>query len=133
MLKRLASREVIRFLLAGGFAAAANIGSRMIFSLYMSFELSIILAYCVGLSVAFTLMHRFVFERSERSLNTQLLRFIAVNLAALVQIFIISWGLNLLFMQLTDNDLLSETAAHTIGVLVPAFTSYLAHKYFTFR
>ena len=77
--------QFFRFLVAGGIAALANILSRMLFSAYMDLAAAVVLAYCVGMAVAFVLMRAQVFPRSEARLVRQVAIFVGVNLAAVLQ------------------------------------------------
>ena len=128
-----ADPQFVRFVLAGGIAAAANFGSRFVFSYWVNYELAIILAYLVGMVVAFTLMRGHVFNAKDKALFPQINKFIGVNILAVLQTLIISvllarWGLPAL--GIADN---AEAIAHFVGVLVPVITSYLGHKFLTFR
>ncbi|ALM85286.1 GtrA family protein [Bordetella sp. N] len=121
-----------RFLLAGGIAAGANYGSRFIFSLWLPYAWAIVCAYIVGMIVAFLLMRSFVFEASGRDLGAQIIKFVAINMLAVLQTLIISLVLvRWVFgpMGITH----AEAIAHLIGVLFPVATSYLGHKMATFR
>lgn len=120
-------------MLVGAIAAAANIGSRIFFSQFINFEYAIVLAYLVGMAIAFALSRHFVFDGSENRIEGQIARFIIINLIALVQIWIISVGLADYVFPFIEFTWRPELVAHTIGVLSPVITSYLGHKHFTFR
>lgn len=116
--------QFIRFLLAGGIAAGANFGSRFFFSLFVGYKSAIVMAYGIGMLTAFLLMRGHVFEATGKALAPQLLKFAGINLLAILQTLIISVVLA---------HYVSEAAAHLVGVLVPAITSYFGHKLLTFR
>lgn len=125
----------LKFLLVGGTAALVSIIARFLLSLTMAYTLSIILAHMLGMVVAFTLNRRFVFKDSQRKTHQQIYDFTLVNLYALLQTLLLSlllarWLLPAL--GLTDLQL-GETVAHICAVGFTAFTSYLGHKYLTFR
>ncbi len=126
-------KQILKFLIAGGAAALANIGTRVIFSNFFSYEISILLSFLVGLTTGFILMKKYVFDLSKKSLITQIVRYVLVNLAALLQTFLISIYLNNFLLIYFNNNNLTEIAAHSIGVIFPVFTSYFAHKIFTFK
>jgi putative flippase GtrA len=125
--------QFVRFLLAGGVAAAANYGSRFLFSRWVGYEQAIVLAYLVGMFAAFLLMRGHVFEAKGKVLAPQVVKFVGVNFLAVLQTLIISvvlarwvlpaWGV-------IDH---AEALAHLVGVLIPVVTSYFGHKLFTFR
>lgn len=125
--------QFVRFLVAGGIAAAANFGSRFVFSHWLVYGVSILLAYLVGMTVAFVLMRQHVFTTSKGLLSSQISKFAAVNLLAVVQTLVISlvlarWVLPAL--GLIDHV---EAVAHLAGVLVPVVTSYYGHRLLTFK
>jgi putative flippase GtrA len=130
---RLQLAPFVRFVIVGGFAALVNILMRIIFSQLVSFELAVALAFPFGLTTAYLLSRRFVFESSEDSVSAQYVRFTIVNLLALLQVWVLSVGLaNWLFPKL-GFTWYAELIAHITGVLSPVVTSYYGHKFFTFR
>ena len=125
-------RQFIAFVAAGGIAAAVNIGSRIIFSLVLRYEIAILVAYLCGMTVAYSLNRMFVFEASGRGMPSEYVRFALVNLLAAAQVWIVSVGLARLIFPAVGFAWHAETVAHVIGVLVPVVTSYLGHKHFSF-
>jgi putative flippase GtrA len=127
------TREFPLFIAAGGIAAAANWGSRFLFSRWMPFELAVVAAYVVGMCVAFVLMRAFVFAAGEKAVAVQAGRFAIVNVVALAQTWLVSvilasWALPALGVR--DH---AEAIAHLAGVMVPVVTSYFGHRMYTFR
>lgn len=125
--------QFFRFLVAGGIAALANILSRMLFSQFMDLAAAVVLAYCVGMLVAFVLMRSRVFPPSNAPVGRQAAIFVAVNLAAVVQTLAVTlllarWLLPALGMQQGV-----DTIAHVVAVCVPVVTSYFGHKHGSFR
>ncbi len=122
----------VRFLVSGGVAAAANYGSRFLFSEYVRFEYAVILAYLVGMLTAFLLMRQFVFEGHDGVVRRQVFWFTVVNGVALLQTFVVSVALAWLLPRagLRENV---EAMAHLAGVLTPVFTSYFGHRHLSFR
>jgi hypothetical protein len=64
--------------------------------------------------------------------------FVFINLLALAQ----TWGLSLYLVELLPEYIamdslgrteLVEAIAHGAGIILPVFTSYIGHKYLTFR
>jgi putative flippase GtrA len=128
------TNEFLRFLIAGGVAAGANFGSRFIFSLFLSYALSVFFAYLVGMLVAFILMRRHVFKANNGRLALQIVKFVTVNAVALLQTLIISLVLaRWLLPPFGIAGEHAEALAHLIGVSVPVVTSYLGHKFLTFQ
>ncbi len=127
------SSQFIRFLVAGGIAAAANYGSRFLFSIWLSYGPAIVLAYLVGMSVAFVLMRQHVFSAAGGALGPQVAKFVAVNLLAVIQTLIISFVLARWILPSLGVVTHAEAIAHLAGVLVPVATSYFGHRMLTFK
>jgi putative flippase GtrA len=121
------------FLVAGGIAAAANYGSRFGFSAWFSYPVAIVLAYLVGMVVAFLLMRQYVFEGGGKPLGPQVLRFMLVNAAAVLQTLIVSLVLARWLLPLLGVTQHVEAIAHAVGVAVPVVTSYFGHRLATFK
>ena len=124
--------QFVRFLLAGGVAAAANYGSRFVFSTWLPYGPAIACAYVVGMMVAFTLMRRYVFLAGGRPLAPQVVRFAAVNALALLQTLAVSLLLEPWLQPLAGAQR-AQALAHLVGVAVPVVTSFLGHRHATFR
>lgn len=125
--------QFILFLVSGGIAAAANWGSRFLFSLWMPFEAAVVFAFMVGLVTGFVLMRAFVFAGAGRPIAPQAGRYLVVNAAALAQTLAVSvilarWALPAMGVQEH-----AEAIGHLVGVLFPVVTSYFAHRMYTFR
>ena len=133
MIKIFKSRQFLIFLITGGIAALANFGSRFLFSEYVSFGYAVILAYLVGMVTAFVLAKLFVFEQSQHSAKKEFFYFTLVNLLAIVQTYTISVGLALYLLPSVGFSLYPEATAHAIGVGFPVFTSFIGHKYLSFK
>lgn len=138
MAGNLLDNRVVRFLLAGGFAALINFSSRFFYSLFVDFSTAVVLAFITGLTTGYILNKLFVFTTSGNTIAREVGWFIFINMLALAQ----TWGLSVYLAQVLP-DLLPESIsrrgevadamAHGAGVLLPVFTSYIGHKYLTFR
>lgn len=124
--------QFARFLVTGGIAAAANIGSRYIFNLVMPFEVAIVVAYLIGMTTAYVLAKLFVFDPSGRSAVDEFKRFAIVNVFALALVWVISVGLARGLFPAIGFTWHAADLAHVIGVLAPAVSSYIGHKRYTF-
>ena len=127
------SSQFMRFLIAGGIAATANFGSRFIFSLFFDYGIAILLAYLVGMLVAFLLMRRHVFDAANGAIVSQAAKFVGVNFLAVLQTLIISLLLARWVFPNIGIIVYAEALAHLVGVVVPMVTSYFGHKFLTFR
>jgi putative flippase GtrA len=123
----------ILFLVVGGVAGAANIAARLLFNNVFSYKWAVLLAFPVGLFVAFVLNRTLVFRNSRRSVMSSSWRFILVNIIALLQVWLISIGLARLLFPWIGFVFHAELVAHVIAVGSPAMISFLAHKHFSFR
>lgn len=124
--------EFLQFLFVGGIAAGINFISRIGFSEFMSYRVSIILAYIVGMIVAFTLFKHFVFEKSGRHYIGEVKDFTIVNILGIIQVWFISVGLAEYYFLYIDFTYYSNEIAHFIGLCIPAISSYFGHKHFSF-
>lgn len=122
-----------RFLVAGGTAAAANYGSRFIFSLWLSYEWAIVLAFLVGLAIGFLLMRAYVFNAQNGALWPQVAKFLVVNLFALLQTLLVSVVVARWLLPVKEVAPHAEALGHLAGVLVPTVTSYFGHRLATFK
>ena len=133
MIKQFFSHQFLLFLLTGGTAAAVNFGSRILYSVWLSFSYAVILAYLTGMVTAFVLAKLFVFKTSQQSMQRSAVFFALVNLVAVAQ----TWGISMLLLYVVfpawGFTYYAAECAHAIGVVVPVFTSYLGHKRWSFK
>ena len=124
--------QFLKFLVTGGIAALVNLISRYALNHIMSFETAVALAYTLGMATAYLLARRFVFEASGRSVASEVRRFVLVNLVALGFVWLISVGLARIVFPALGFTWHAEDLAHLIGVLAPAVTSFVGHRFYTF-
>ncbi|MDR0457696.1 MAG: GtrA family protein [Burkholderiaceae bacterium] len=128
----LVSRRFLLFLLTGGFAAAVNWGSRMLYNLWMPYSAAIVAAYITGMLTAFALAKWFVFTQSRHSTARSVFYFTLVNLVAVIQTWAVSIGLAYWVFPWIGMHWHDRAIAHLAGVAVPVFTSYIGHKRWSF-
>ncbi|MFG6456934.1 GtrA family protein [Roseateles sp. BYS96W] len=133
MISAFGSRQFLIFMLTGGVAAGGNFGSRILFSQWMGYSAAIVLAYLVGMTMAFILARLFVFKDGSRSLHQSAMYFVLVNAVAVVQTWAVSVGLAHFLLPAMGVTRFVHEIAHAVGVVVPVFTSYLGHKHLSFR
>jgi putative flippase GtrA len=126
-------RQVLLFLFAGGIAAAANFGSRIALSQVMPYVPAVVLAYLIGMLTAFVLNRSLVFKDSTNSMHSQATWFVVINLFAIAQTLVISVLLARWLVHLSIPGDSAQTLAHAAGVAFPVFTSFVGHKYLSFR
>lgn len=132
MLRQFSTPQFRRFLVSGGVAAAVNLGSRAFYDLWMSYSLAIVLAYVTGMATAFALNRRFVFQSSTSEWSTSAGRFVIVNCLGLAQTWAVSLLMTSFVLPLLHVDRFRAGIAHFVGVAAPVFTSYAAHRLWTF-
>lgn len=98
----------------------------------MGYEAAVLIAYVIGMTVAFVLNRFFVFERSSDPTFHQFYRFCLVNAFAALQVFVISVSLaNVILPALHVTP--AELIGHIVGVISPVATSYFLHKKYSFK
>ncbi|NML30843.1 GtrA family protein [Paraburkholderia antibiotica] len=131
--RKRASPQFLKFLLAGGVAAAVNFGSRIVFNHWMPFSAAIVVAYIAGMITAFVLTKLFVFTDSERPTWQSAVFFTLVNIVAVLQTWAVSVVLAYYVLPWLNVSWHPKEIAHFVGVVVPVFTSYIGHKKLTFK
>ncbi|QMT59550.1 MULTISPECIES: GtrA family protein [unclassified Legionella] len=133
MIKAFKSKQFLAFIVAGAISVMVNFCSRILYNYEFSFSISIILAYITGMITSFILGKLFVFKNSQQTFLRSIMFFILVNLVGMVQVWLVSLFLaEHIFPELGIKSFPLETA-HAIGLIFPTFTTYLGHKFFTFR
>ena len=125
--------QFVRFLAAGGLAAAANILSRIGFSHWVALPVAVVLAYLVGMAVAFILMRSYVFPPGQAGLHRQVVVFALVNIAAVIQTLVVTLLLADIILPWAGVRSHVDLIAHGVGVCVPIVTSFIGHKRWSFR
>ena len=131
MIKLFFTYQFLKFITVGLTAAILHWVARYLLNTVFSFSVSIVLAYCFGMFVAFILNRLFVFPDSKAPFRLQANRFILIN----ASMFPIVWS----FSVITNNILLdldvpySQSIAHGLAVLLPSGITFLAYKLFSFK
>jgi putative flippase GtrA len=124
--------QFLKFLLAAGLSVPVNLGSRVLFSLMMPYELALVVSHLCGMLTAFLLTRRFVFERSGRRVSNELVRFTLVNVLSLVVTWVIAVGLLRLVFPRVGFDTHPELVAHIAGLGLASITSFYGHRRYSF-
>jgi putative flippase GtrA len=127
------STQFARFVVVGGFAALVNFLSRIAFSHFINYPAAIVAAYCIGIVTAYLLSRLFVFGASEKGPFREVTWFVGVNILGVLQTLAVSVALAWYVLPWLGVQQYREEVAHFVGVCVPVFTSYLGHKYLTFK
>lgn len=126
------SKKFSTFIVVGSVAAAVNFVSRIILNLWFGFEYSVVISYFLGLITCYVLSRKFVFFETDSSIVFSSIKFVFVNIVAIIQTYYVSIYLYLLLNKYTDWSY-SKELAHFCGICVPVITSYFGHKYFSFK
>ena len=126
-------KQFFLFILAGGTSAIINMLSRIILSIFLRFEFSILLAYLIGMIIAFFLSKKFVFNNPKKSNNKTFAAFALINLISVIQTFFISTLMRNWLITILDNLTIAELISHLCGLGILTFTSFFGHKYITFK
>ena len=125
--------QFIAFVATGSLAALANLISRYFLNLAMPFEAAVVLAYVVGMAVAFVLFQKVIFGNPGTSLRRRLIRFTQVNLVGMALAWLISTLMARLLLPSVGWTFHPFEVAHLIGVAAPTFSSYFLHRAYTYR
>lgn len=126
------SRQFLLFLLVGGVAALLHWLARIGFDVWFGYLTSIVLAYFVGLIVAFILNRVFVFPKSNRSMSFEISAFTIVNILAFPVVVAVSYvSSEMLLRHFLSLDL-ARLIGHGAGVISPVLVNFAAHKFWTF-
>ncbi len=133
MIEQFMTRQFMIFLLTGGTAAAVNFCTRIVYSQWLNFSTSVLLAYVTGMVTAYVLARMFVFRGSKQTLQLSMMFFVLVNLLAIAQTWTVSLLMAYCVLPAMNVDRFTLEIAHATGIIVPVFTSFLGHKYWSFR
>jgi len=133
MLQPFMSRQFVAFLLTGGTAALINFCTRIVYNNWMGFSAAVVLAYITGMVTAYVLARIFVFKASTQTLQRSMLLFALVNLLAIIQTWAVSLMMAYAALPALGVTRFTLEIAHAVGIVVPVFTSFWGHKYWSFR
>ena len=126
-------KQFFLFIIAGGTSAIINLLSRIVLSIFLSFEFSILISYLIGMIIAFLLFKKFVFVNTKKSNKNSLAAYSLINLISVIQTFFISTLMRNWLITILDNLTITELISHLTGLGILTFTSFLGHKYITFK
>ena len=132
MLKFFLTKEFLKFTIIGLLAAAINWYSRLAITDIATFEIAILIAYSIGMVVAFLLNRLFVFPKNRSPIKTQVSKFIIINLTFIPIVWLCTIGLNQWFIN-SYFHANSEDLAHAIALALPMLLTFLMYKFLVFR
>lgn len=132
-LQDLSQRPAIRFLLVGGSISLLNWTLRFVFSLFLDFQLAVVMAGCVAIIISYVAYRNLVFRTGTPLSVRSVTAFLFTNaVGLLVTVLIASGGLMLLRYRGLGGDL-AAGLSHALGILAGAAATYPLHKLVTFR
>mgnify|MGYP005989238823 CR=1 FL=1 len=124
--------QFTRFVIAGGIAALANLGSKVILQTVLGYNMSIIVAYLIGITVAYLTNIAFVFQSNINYRRVEIFTFFTYNLLMIPCVVFITTAFDAIFnyyFHTSEFYFLS----HLLGVSAPTIISFIFHKKITFR
>ncbi|MDZ4761017.1 MAG: GtrA family protein [Alphaproteobacteria bacterium] len=125
--------EFARFVATGSIAAVTNLVARYLLDIALPFETAVVLAYLIGMVVAFLMFQRLFFANPATPLRRRIVRFTLVNFLGLALAWAVSTVLARIVLPAIGWSFHPFEAAHFAGVAVPAFSSFFLHRSYTFR
>jgi putative flippase GtrA len=127
------TRQFGLFVAVGATAAVLHWLARYGLSHWLPFWLAVVLAYGVGMAVAFALNRAYVFPGSPRPLERQVRDFVLINLAFFPVVWAVSMGLAVYVLPWLGVPRWREEIAHAIAIGIPVVATFLLHKFITFK
>lgn len=132
MIRHFFTRQFLGFVAVGGTAALLHWLARIALSQWLPFSTAVVLAYAIGMLVAFLLNSFFVFRRSARPRARQARDFVIINLLSFPVVWLaaitLERGLRSLGMMHY-----TEALAHAIAISLPMLATFLIYKFYAFK
>lgn len=132
MIKYFLTKQFLGFLAVGGLAALLHWLTRLALSFWLPFSWAVIIAYAVGMTIAFLLNSYFIFPKSEKAKHIQARDFILVNLSFFPLVWLISVQTNN-WLKTAGVVNHSEELAHAFAISLPMVATFLIYKFFAFK
>jgi putative flippase GtrA len=104
----------------------------MVYDRFMPYSAAILVAYLTGMATAYLLARRYVFTDSLRGHGESTFRFAVVNAFGILQTWLVSIALGDHLLPAIGVTSHAHDLAHLVGVATPVFTSFIAHRRWTF-
>ena len=132
MLRHFFSKQFLGFLLVGVVAAFLHWWARILLSSFLTFSWAVIVAYGIGMIIAFLLNSYYVFPASVKPLPKQARDFFAINLAFFPAVWITSLQLNEILIRYGVKNYTQELS-HALAITLPVLATFLFYKFIAFR
>ena len=132
MIKHFFTRQFLGFLAVGGTAALLHWLSRVLLSVWLPFSWAVVIAYGIGMLVAFLLNSFFIFPKSIKARHIQARNFVMVNLSFFPVVWFASVHINNWLKSLGMASH-SEELAHAMAIPLPMLATFLLYKFYAFK
>lgn len=132
MIKHFFTKQFIGFVAVGVVAALLHWLARLILSIWLPFSSAVVIAYIVGMAVAFILNRIYIFPVSDKAMSVQARDFVLVNLSFFPVVWFASLKINA-WLKTFEIWINSEALAHAIAISLPMFITFLIYKFFAFK
>jgi putative flippase GtrA len=132
VIKYFFTKQFLGFLAVGGLAALMHWLARLCLSIWLPFSWAVMIAYVVGMAVAFLLNSLFVFQKSKKARHAQARDFVLVNLSFFPVVWLASVQVNQ-WLKTLGMISHSEELAHAIAIPLPMLATFLIYKFFAFK
>ena len=132
MTKHFFSFQFIGFVSVGLFAALLHWAARIFLSYWLSFSYAVMIAYCVGMIVAFVLNRFFVFPKSNRPISKQARDFTLTNLLFFPVVWLLAIKINNKLFTM-GVSIYNEEISHAVAISIPMLATFLIYKFFAFK
>jgi len=133
VVKSFASRQFLKFMIAGGVAACVNFSVGWMLFGWLPLYGDIAVGYLAGMLTAFVLFEKKVFGEHIESRKKSIVVFFLVNTLGLLQTWLVFPLLKDYLFPLMDYHFYAPEIARAIAIMVPMLSSFLGHKFFTFK
>lgn len=132
MFRNLYTKQFAIFLVTGTIAAAANFFSRIAYSIFLPFYISVALSYVTGMVVSFIMMRKIVFRGYTTPFIRSLITFIFINLFSFFQNWGITMGMEYTILPKFGVQAYSADISSLTGIALPVVISFILYKKYSF-
>ncbi|MBC8227844.1 MAG: GtrA family protein [Gammaproteobacteria bacterium] len=126
------TKQFIYFILSGTTAVFLHWLARIILRQFFGFQTAAILAYFIGITIAFILYRFFVFPLSTSPIKNQSIRFLIINFS-FAPFVLYAFKLITIFLYQYGQEIYVEETAHIISLGITPLITFLCYKFFAFK
>lgn len=127
-------KNLLFYFVTSGCSALVNLTSRIFYSEFLGFSVSVVCAYLTGMIVNFILSSIFVFNLYNNcTISIVFFKFFIVSIVGLSVTAISSICFRHILISIFSDIYLSELIAHMAGICMSFIISFVGHNIFTYR